>query len=135
MFEEFKQKFPILFKNLEYMNVPEGWKDLVNDLCMDLIRCEALYQVPQYEPVVFAQIKEKYGGLRVYYDGGFMNDDPQHVEPIINTIRTYEDMSLKTCSVCGIRNDVKLKSIRGWMLTCCNTCEQNKLTLKNKITR
>lgn len=125
MFEEFKQTFPSLFGKLKYMNIPEGWKDLFNDLCMELIKIETLFQVPQYEPIVFAQVKEKYGALRVYYDGGFINDEP--IQSIVNTIRTYEDMSLKTCSICGLRDNVKLKTIRSWMTTCCSKCEQSLL--------
>jgi hypothetical protein len=128
MFEEFKQKFPALFEKLDYMNLPEGWKDLVNDLCMDIIKCETLYQIPQYEPVVFSQVKEKYGGLRVYYEGGFINDEP--VYPILYTIRKYENMSLKTCSICGTKDNSKLQAIRGWILTCCADCFQTKSTLK-----
>ena len=62
-----------------------------------------------------AQIKEKYGALRFYYDGG---DDI-----IAGMIRYAEALSLVTCSICGA--PAKAYS-SGWLSTLCDDCKRKK---------
>lgn len=57
------------------------------------------------------QIKEKFGGLRWYSEGD--------TQEIFNIINKYEDISYKTCIVCG--KDAKYMT-RGWI---CPYCEEH----------
>lgn len=64
-------------------------------------------EIPQ---VVATQIKEKFGTLRFYYNGG---DDV-----IDGYDRMAELMSSVTCEVCG--NPGKIETIKGWVQTLCD---------------
>jgi hypothetical protein len=61
------------------------------------------------------QIKEKFGGLRFYIDGG---DDT-----IYGMIDFAEHLSYKICENCGVIEDVKVRS-DGWVRTLCDKCEK-----------
>lgn len=61
------------------------------------------------DQVVATQIKEKFGGLRFYYDGG---DDA-----ISGMVRMAESWAAHTCEICGAPG--KLRG-RGWMYTACD---------------
>ena len=63
------------------------------------------------------QIKEKFGYLH-WYDGGTPKDSK-----IYNIIRKYEDISYKTCIVCG---KPATKMSTGWISPYCNDCISNK---------
>jgi hypothetical protein len=62
--------------------------------------------IPQ---AVVSQVKEKFGTLRFYYDGGD--------EKIDGMVRMAEAMSAVTCEVCG--NAGKIRG-RGWYYTSCD---------------
>jgi hypothetical protein len=62
--------------------------------------------IPQ---VVTSQIKEKFGGLRFYYDGG---DDE-----ISGMVRMAESWAAHTCEECGAPGMLRGK---GWMYTACD---------------
>ncbi len=63
------------------------------------------------EQVVVTQIKEKFGGLRFYYDGG---DDY-----IAGLVEMAEVWAENTCEVC--RAPGKEFNVRGWLQTLCDT--------------
>ena len=68
-------------------------------------------QVPEACPqVVAVQVKEKFGTLRFYYDGG---DDM-----IDGMVRMAESMSAVTCETCGAPGTT---GGRGWISTLCET--------------
>lgn len=119
--EEFKKRFPNMFRKLDYIEAPLGWKNLIEQMCKDIIKYETFFSHDsQYQPVAFVQIKEKFGSLRVYYDGGFINDEP--AKPLLDVIRAYEDMSGKICSRCGSNVGVSHAANRGWIYTACKDC-------------
>jgi hypothetical protein len=67
--------------------------------------------VPQ---VVAAQVKEKFGGLRFYCEGG---------DSIIRGMVTLaESLSYKICENCGVMNETVHPSEGGWVKTTCNLC-------------
>lgn len=70
---------------------------------------------PEVPQVVAAQVKEKFGTLRFYYDGG---DDL-----IDGMVRMAEGMSSVTCEYCG--NPGKTNK-RGWIRTICEHCEEKR---------
>ncbi len=63
------------------------------------------------EQVVVTQIKEKFGGLRFYYDGG---DDY-----IAGLVEMAEVWAENACEVCGAPG--KESNVRGWLQTLCDT--------------
>lgn len=66
---------------------------------------------PEYFPVKFDQVKEKYGGLRIYFTGG---DD--YVDGVIGMAEEY---SYKVCEICG---NAGKPNKGGWITTLCDSC-------------
>lgn len=70
-------------------------------------------QYQQFSPVVINQVKEKFGGLNVYYSGGDFFID--------GMVWLAEDLSYKTCESCGSVHDVT-QNKTGWIKTYCKKC-------------
>jgi hypothetical protein len=104
-----------------------GWYELLSSVCWRIfqhernitdrirIRSENDKQNNQsdldYIPVKFDQVKEKYGGLRVYFTGG---DD--YVDGVVGMAEEY---SYKVCEVCG---NAGKPNKGGWITTLCDNC-------------
>ncbi len=127
------EKYPMLFDNrhkspLEScmafgIECGDGWYDLLSAICWQIDQHEKnVKNRLKYEgkdeniwiPVRFDQIKEKFGGLRVYYSGG---DDY-----VRGSIGMAEEMSYKICEVCGNKGYPNKK---GWIATLCDTCRKS----------
>jgi hypothetical protein len=125
------EKYPQLFVNKDKtpMQSPmcfgietgEGWYEILSSLCWTIKQYEdsIIWQTewnqktnPEYKsdyfPVKFDQIKEKYGGLRVYFSGG-----DQYIEGLVSMA---EAMSYKVCDVCGNKGEANKQ---GWVSTRC----------------
>jgi hypothetical protein len=74
--------------------------------------------VPQ---VVVAQIKEKFGGLRFYYDGG---DD--EISGMVRMAEAWADTACEECGAIGKRRS------GGWIRTLCDAHEAEHQARKNK---
>ena len=112
----------------------DGWYDLIDDLCGNIQnRVENANRNRMYRlenspttlvPVAYedfvceaVQVKEKFGSLRFYVQGG---DDY-----INGLIAMAEDISTRTCSECG-NKVIPDKEYRGWIYTLCSGCEEKK---------
>lgn len=74
--------------------------------------------------VDITQVKEKYGTLRIYYNGG---DDE-----IGGMIDMAEMMSIYTCELCGSTENVGITL--GWNTTCCKKCfDAGKTNMKKWV--
>ena len=101
----------------------DGWFDILSSLCFMISQQERniednnKYRISkgeepiQYEPFRFTQIKEKFGGLRIYYYGG--NDYTRGL------IGMAECWSYKSCEKCGEKGS---KRGKGWMTVLCDKC-------------
>ncbi len=126
------EKYPRIFKN-RYGDMREtlmcwgfecgdGWYQVLDSLCgniqhyIDWKNRSAQAGYKDFEPVeqvVAVQVKEKFGGLRFYYDGG---DD--HISGMV---RMAESWASVTCEECGAPG--KHRS-GGWIRTLCDTHEE-----------
>jgi hypothetical protein len=89
----------------------DGWAGLIRNLCVQIQG--ALDADPELKPTFAAlQVKEKFGGLRFYINGG--ND------AIENMITQAERLSETTCEVCGKPGRMREKN--RWMRTLCDSC-------------
>lgn len=89
------------------------WNKNVNDPDYEWIAFVAREERPIREPieqVVAIQVKEKFGGLRFYYNGG---DD--YIRGVVDMA---EEMSYVTCEECGAPGK---PSKEGWIRTLCET--------------
>jgi hypothetical protein len=89
-------------KDAYFFDIDEGWYLLVKELIVDLINLNWDKQV--------CQVKEKFGGLRFYINGG--SDD------IFKRITKAENDSYEICEVTG--KPGKLRTDLGWYVTLCD---------------
>lgn len=66
--------------------------------------------LPEIPQLVAAQVKEKFGTLRFYYDGG---DDYTY-----GVVALAEELSASTCEICG--HGANLYKRQGWLKTLCD---------------
>lgn len=74
----------------------DGWFDIINNACA-LIQNHLKHELT-CPAVEFVQIKEKYGGLRLYYHGG-----DEYVAGVCNMA---EAMSYNVCEISGNRGEL-----------------------------
>ena len=104
-----KEKYPQLFDGNDCgIGTGKGWWPLVDTLCATIQ--SHMKNSKDCPPVTICQVKEKFGGLRFYINGG---DDFIH-----GAIWLAESISMVTCEVCGAPG--KQQSPRGWIKTLCN---------------
>lgn len=97
-------KLKIKAPYLPYIEVDEGWYQLVLDCDEELSAIDPYYDLQQ--------IKEKFGGLRYY----FQPSNPSLREQMDAVVAKYEQLASKTCEVTG-KDGILMKSIGGWYKT------------------
>jgi hypothetical protein len=86
-----------------------GWYFLLDNL----MNCIQNYcKNNKVDPINITQIKEKYGALSFYYNGGDKLID--------GMVWLAEDLSYKICERCGSTKNVK--QTEGWIITLCEKC-------------
>jgi hypothetical protein len=136
-FQQLVQNHPELFQkagDIEF-SISDGWFNIIDTLCglishnlesakrqlkyalenpsakmsKSVKDLETLVDKERDELPVLVQVKEKFGTLRFYYDGGTMEID--------NYVTFAESLTHRTCEVCGspgvFRND-------GWVRVLCD---------------
>jgi hypothetical protein len=91
----------------------DGWYWLLDNLCSELQHNTDKNDKPQ---VIAAQVKEKFGGLRFYVNGG---TDEQ-----FGAIHFAEMLSYSICETCGTTKGVK--QTKGWINSLCERCAADK---------
>jgi len=102
--------------------VGKGWWPIISVLCANIQQhIDWANRNDQVVPqVVVAQIKEKFGGLRFYYDGG---DDY-----VRGLVQMAEDWANRTCETCG---ELGKQRGGGWIRTLCDKHEAEYQARKN----
>ena len=129
------EKYPLIFadRNKSMMETcmcwgfehGDGWYQIIDSLCAN-IQSHIDWQnenfakgYPHYEKpvpqVVAQQVKEKFGTLRFYYNGG---DDV-----IDGMVRMAESWSAVACEECGAPGT---QNSQGWIKTLCETHRQER---------
>ena len=125
--EEYFQKYDVFAKRMEerfpkmFANpyggfcCGEGWWPILESLCANIQSHIDWWNKnhkkhPVVEQVVVAQIKEKFGGLRFYYDGG---DD--QIRGMVRMAEAWAEHHCETCGAPGTSGG------QGWIKTLCPT--------------
>jgi hypothetical protein len=124
------EKYPMIFVNRHAdmkttamcwgFDHNDGWYWIIDNLCSCIqgyIDNNSHLNITQ---VVATQVKEKYGSLRFYYDGGD--------EKIDGMVWLAEHQSWNTCENCGSTKNII--HTEGWIQTLCKSChtpEENKI--------
>lgn len=136
-YDEFYQRminrFPkILGSNFGGFCVGKGWWPILEILCANIQHhidhCNSQYenqkQGTPVQQVVAVQIKEKFGGLRFYYNGG---DDV-----IQGMIYMAESWANHVCEECG---SPATKKTSGWIKTVCDKHYNEYIERFNKFSK
>jgi hypothetical protein len=124
--QELIDRFPKIFTDKSFfLEINDGWYNIIDKLCGNIqshidwrIKSrETLLEnnphnfpiPPEIPQVVAVQVKEKFGGLRFYYNGGD--------EYIRGVISMAESMSYVICEKCGKNGE---RRSTGWIKTLCN---------------
>lgn len=97
------------------LEVGDGWYDLIDNLC-NTIQTYISNNSETVKQINIVQVKEKFGGLRFYTNGG--ND------LIYGMIWFAEDLSYKICEVCGKKG--KLIEQKNRIITLCSKCKKHQ---------
>ena len=118
-----EKTYPNMFKEAYGgFAVGPGWWTIIESLCSNIQhhldwKNRQSEVVPQ---VVVEQIKEKFGGLRFYYQGG---DDE-----ISGMVRIAESWAAHSCETCGAPGE---RRGGGWIRTLCDHHEAERQKVKN----
>jgi hypothetical protein len=143
--ESFCLEFPRIFKGSPPrvgFFTPRGWDDVLRTLFRDL---DLLLDDRHAAIFRFEQIKEKFGGLRVYYSIAGSSElvidilsehgrasartppkSPKDFpsQAVDDAIARATDAAAHTCESCG--RPGKLVDRRGWLRVCCEDCASQK---------
>jgi hypothetical protein len=114
--KQMEEKYPKMFAQpYGGFAIGEGWWPIIESLCANIQSHTDWWNKnretrPVVEQVVVAQIKEKFGGLRFYYEGGD--------EQISGMVRMAEAWASHACEECGAPGTAGGK---GWIKTLCST--------------
>jgi hypothetical protein len=114
--KQMEEKYPKMFANpYGGFAIGEGWWPIIESLCSNIQSHTDWWNKnretrPVVEQVVVAQIKEKFGGLRFYYEGGD--------EQISGMVRMAEAWASHACEECGAPGT---SGGKGWIKTLCST--------------
>lgn len=106
--------------NKQY-EVGNGWIPLIEDA--KTIVSKYNLEHPNNDPIKFTQIKEKWGGLRLYLN--------YYVPEISEKINELEDISFNICENCGIDKNVSTEWTNGYVYTLCDECRKKELENHN----
>ena len=106
---ELPKKYPSLFKKESFsFECGNGWYELLDVLCSIIERRQLRGSVPS-DDIKITQIKEKFGTLRFYYEGG---DD------VVYALSNFaESISGRVCEDCGQPGRTRSG---GWVRTLCD---------------
>lgn len=117
--EKLYVKYPNLFKQRIFPPIQssmywgiccgDGWYDLLDKLCKYINKNDNTIEI--------VQVKEKFGGLRVYVN---------HAKnETLDKLEEFERLSYKICEECGSTENVKQTTF-GWTQTLCKKCIAKK---------
>ena len=113
--KQMEERFPKMFAN-QYggFSVGAGWYPILEKLCANIQhhidwKEKQGNSIPQ---VVVEQIKEKFGGLRFYYQGG-----DEYIHGMVTMAESWADIACEECGGIGTRRS------GGWIRTLCDLHE------------
>ena len=95
----------------------DGWYNIIDTLCHNIQ--SHVVSKGDSASTEATQVKEKYGGLRFYYDGGN--------ELIRGLVFMAESLSCCTCEECGSPG---MQNEKGWIHTLCDPCRKNIMEIR-----
>lgn len=122
------EKYPILYRDRNGsiqetcmawgFSCGDGWLQIIDELSRELEK----FNSDGKERVVAAQVKEKFGGLRVYlWTDDLSKEEGLRVDELVSAA---EERAGATCESCGKPSENK--AVMGWYSTTCNECRSKE---------
>lgn len=108
-----------------HYEVGDGWIPLIKEA--EKIVREWNLNHPDEPRIKFIQIKEKYGGLRLY-----VNAAPKEIWSKLDEL---EEKSYGICEFCGATKNVDTEETHGWIYTLCDKCRKKEEERWTNMTR
>lgn len=117
MYELLNNHFGLLTGDAYSCNVSvgPGWVSILKEVLEEFAEIQK-----RDESLRIVQVKEKFGGLRIYTISSEEVYDEVHV-----VIRNAEQKASKTCEDCGSIENVEERT-SGWIRTLCENCESGR---------
>jgi predicted DNA-binding antitoxin AbrB/MazE fold protein len=103
-------RYESILKKLEYIECDIGWFDIIDEALKDIQNVS----FEEGENIQVVQIKEKFGGLRIYYDAE--TEDEDRLRRLEDIVYNAEKVSYTVCEICGEAGKPNKKS---WIKTLC----------------
>lgn len=107
-----------------YYECGNGWEPLILEV-KELVDKYNSNLPNNKEPLEFIQIKEKWGGLRIY-----LNYYPNNFADMLEGI---EERSWSICEYCGTDKNVTKERTHGWVMSLCPSCRKKELERHNQL--
>lgn len=119
------------YNSFEYL--PQGWGDVIQKHLLLLEKILTDYNI--IDRICVAQVKEKYGTLRFYYDlvplsfkddnnKEDINEIPEAARKAVNQcVNDLENATQNICCYCGTTDNVTCRD--GWVHYSCDACENS----------
>ena len=99
-------------------SVGAGWHSLVEEIFFFIDNSPV--------PIYVVQCKEKFGGLRFYWNVDTLREESfseEDYDSLSSLISTVEERSLTTCEYCG-NIGITVRVQCGWIRTLCASCKE-----------
>lgn len=110
-----------VLSNTFHTSTPQGWDCLVEDFLEEINEAAKDYTS---NTVIVSEIKEKFGGMRIYVDYHLPDEQILEMEKIVSK---YEHLSLKTCTMCGCEDHQMHKRRGYWDIVVCEECYNKRI--------
>lgn len=124
IYDQFLQKYPILYSKLSGFDCNKGWYQLIDELSEKIEEINLKFENPEHK-IYAAQVKQKFGGLRFYTeisDSLFDEEELQQnvVQTVYDLIAIAETKSYTVCEDCGLPGTITKN--RAYVETLCEKC-------------
>lgn len=110
------KKYNRVLSKTFFAEIPAGWEVLVKDFIEEIYCASKEYKK---NAIKISDIKEKFGGMRIYVDYSLPDEQILEMEKIVSK---YEHLSLKTCTICA-GEEKQMHTRRGyWDSVLCLDC-------------
>lgn len=111
--EWYRKGYKYRYESTWLDNVPDGWHRLALNLCKEL---KKIIKEDHLKDYAISQVKEKFGELCWYYEGGNKRID--------DVTTKYEILSRNTCIYCGKTPTTHVT--KGWITYICSDCAKKR---------
>lgn len=99
-------------------SVYSGWHPILRRTHAKLVAIHPEYNV--------GQLKQKFGGLRIYLD----SSPSELYKQVESVVREAEYEAYKTCEYCGDGGQLRQKPT-GWYITACESCQPDSVVMED----